>query len=75
MTHIKRTVKLPPMKIKKYWGGSMIYIETNNRNGNNNVLVRMEKGPITQRGKHFYYLTFGHYQLDRLKVIGVDMVE
>jgi hypothetical protein len=75
MTHIKRTSKLPPMKIKKYWGSSMLYIETNKRNGDNNVLIKMEKGQVTQRGKHFYYLTFGHYKFDRLKTIGVDLVE
>jgi len=73
MSHVKKS-KLPPMKIKKYWGSPMVYIETDNRNGNN-VLMKIEKGPVTQRGKHFYYLTFGHYKSDRLKTIGVDLVE
>jgi len=67
--------KLPPMKIEKYWGSPQLTIRTNNRNGNNNLLVKVDKGPLTQRGKHFYYLTLGNYRTDRLKVIGVDLID
>jgi|WetSurMetagenome_2_1015567.scaffolds.fasta_scaffold649903_2 hypothetical protein len=67
--------KLPSMKIKRYWGSSQLTIETNNRNGNNYLLIKMDKGPLIQRGKHFYYITFGNYKFNRLRVIGVDLID
>lgn len=75
MTHIKRTLKLPPLRIKRYWGSPTISFETNNRNGNNGLLFRMNKGQVTQRSKHFYYLQPGFYKDYRIQVLGVDLVE
>ena len=75
MAHIKRTSVLPLLRIKKYWGSFTISIETNKRNGNNGLIATMVKGPITQRGKHFYYLHPGYYKDYRISILGMDIVE
>jgi len=74
MTHVKRP-KLPVIKFKKYGSSKTLFLETSFRNGEGSVLLRLEKGPVTQRSKHQYYIEFGYYKSDRLKVVGVDLVD
>lgn len=74
MSHVKKP-KLPFIKFKKYGSSKTLYLETISHNGNNFILLRLEKGPVTQRSKHSYYMTFGYYKQDQLKVVGIDLVE
>jgi hypothetical protein len=67
--------KLPPMKLEKWWGSPEIFLNTKNRNGNNYCLLKLVKGPITQRGKHFYYIKLSSFKSSLLEVMGVDLID